>query len=363
MAKNRSTPQAEKSPEANPPAEPHAPLDDVAATALAASVPRSLELADWIYAASLEARGWYQVTRVLAAAVGSGRCWLVAEEAGRSRIVAASDLAVPAGSRLSSAGSEWAADPPGAAAIDLGGDESLRLIFDRAPFQADERDFVRMVGRHIVRSRMLARTLARAEARGRLATAALDRMAMGVAILDGEGRVAHINPTARKLLEKESAVEFSGDRMIFVDEAIDRSLRGLRERSIEGSERRRLAVELLRLSRGPQTAPLEILAVSLEGLDLAEGGAAVALFLSDSERAGDTPATILRRLYGLTAAEAKVAGEILRGYGIDEAAEHLGLKRETIRTHLKHIFAKVGTTRQADLVRLLLTGAAGVRWE
>ena len=77
------------------------PLDSLehsAATAIAASVPRSLELADWIYAAGLEARGWHDVTRILSAALGASRCWLVAAESGRARIVAASDLPVAAGS-------------------------------------------------------------------------------------------------------------------------------------------------------------------------------------------------------------------------------------------------------------------------
>ncbi len=349
-------------------------MEGSAATAIAASVPRSLELADWIYAAGLEARGWHDVTRVLAAALGATRCWLVATESGRSRIVAASDLAVAPGAQRpgsasaagpgSSAGSEWAGDPPGDAAIELGGDEALRLVFERAPFAPEERDFVRMLGRHIVRSRVLARALARAEARGHLASAALDRMAMGVVILDGEGRVAHLNPAARRRLGTDCGVTLVADRLEFVNPELEKRLRALREREHEtAAEPRRLASELLRAPRAGDKPPLEILAVSLDGLDLAEGGAAIALFLSDADHASETPASVLLRLYGLTAAEARVAGEVLRGSGIDEAAIRLGLKRETVRTHLKHIFAKVGTTRQADLVRLLLTGAAGVRWE
>ena len=223
---------------------------------------------------------------------------------------------------------------------------------------------MRMLGRHIVRSRLLARSLARAEARGHLASAALDRMAMGVVILDGEGRVAHINPAARRRLGSECGVTLQADHLEFADPEIEKRLRVLRERQHPTSaEPRRLASELLRAPRSADRPPLDILAVSLDGLDLAQGGAAMALFLSDADHASETPATVLQRLYGLTAAESRVAGEVLRGSGIDEAATHLGLKRETVRTHLKHVFAKVGTTRQADLVRLLLTGAAGVRWE
>ena len=353
-----------------------------AATAIAASVPRSLELADWIYSAGLEARGWHEVTRVLASALGARRCWLIAADTGRSRIVAASDLPVPGGgyggssgaagsagttgsaASRSPAGSEWAGDPPGDAVVELGGDEILRLVFERAPFGPEERDFVRMLGRHIVRSRLLARSLARAEARGHLASAALDRMAMGVVILDGEGRVAHLNPAARRRLGSECGVTLQTDRLEFADPEIEKRLRVLRERQHEtAAEPRRLASDLLRAPRDGDRPPLDILAVSLDGLDLAQGGAAMALFLSDADHASETPASVLQRLYGLTAAESRVAGEVLRGSGIDEAATHLGLKRETVRTHLKHVFAKVGTTRQADLVRLLLTGAAGVRWE
>jgi DNA-binding CsgD family transcriptional regulator len=356
-----------------------------AATAIAASVPRSLELADWIYAAGLEARGWHDVTRVLASALGARRCWLIAADTGRARIVAASDLAVPgsglgspAGSSVSgrsagaagamgsngAASTEWAGDPPGDSVVELGGDEALRLVFERPPFGPEERDFVRMLGRHIVRSRLLARALARAEARGRLASAALDRMAMGVVILDGEGRVAHLNPAARRQLGPGCGVRLVADQLEFVDPDLEKRLRALRDRHRDtATEPRRLASDLLRAPRAGEGSPLEIFAVSLDGLDLAEGGAAIALFLSDADHAKETPASVLLRLYGLTASEARVAGEVLRGSSVDEAAKRLGLKRETVRTHLKHIFAKVGTTRQADLVRLLLTGAAGVRWD
>ena len=74
------------------------PLDSLehsAATAIAASVPRSLELADWIYAAGLEGRGWHDVTRILAAALGAARCWLIAAESGRARILTLIHISEP----------------------------------------------------------------------------------------------------------------------------------------------------------------------------------------------------------------------------------------------------------------------------
>jgi len=52
---------------------------------------------------------------------------------------------------------------------------------------------------------------------------------------------------------------------------------------------------------------------------------------------------------------------LARGYRLDQVAESLGVAYETVRKHLKQVFGKTGTARQAELVRLLVTGPAGLR--
>jgi DNA-binding CsgD family transcriptional regulator len=66
----------------------------------------------------------------------------------------------------------------------------------------------------------------------------------------------------------------------------------------------------------------------------------------------------IAELYELTPAEEKLLDLILDGSGLFEAAEQLGVSRNTARTHMKRIYAKTGTRRQAELVRRLahLTG-------
>ena len=71
------------------------------------------------------------------------------------------------------------------------------------------------------------------------------------------------------------------------------------------------------------------------------------------------PADRLRRLYGLTRAEAHVALAVLRGDGLQAAADALGVTLATVKTHLQHVFGKTGTQRQAELVNLLLAGGTG----
>lgn len=57
---------------------------------------------------------------------------------------------------------------------------------------------------------------------------------------------------------------------------------------------------------------------------------------------------------GLTAAETRIATRLVDGRSPREIAAELGVGVSTVRTHLARIFAKTGTSRQAELVSFLL---------
>lgn len=69
----------------------------------------------------------------------------------------------------------------------------------------------------------------------------------------------------------------------------------------------------------------------------------------------------LQRMRGLTPCEARVAARFAQGASIPLVARDLRVSVETIRTHLKRVYQKLGTTRQAELVHLLLTSGKVVR--
>ena len=56
--------------------------------------------------------------------------------------------------------------------------------------------------------------------------------------------------------------------------------------------------------------------------------------------------------FGLTPAEVRLAALIVTGVSPKQAAEQLGIARETARNQLKSVFAKTGTHRQSELVFL-----------
>ncbi|HEX2257214.1 MAG TPA: helix-turn-helix transcriptional regulator [Afifellaceae bacterium] len=73
-----------------------------------------------------------------------------------------------------------------------------------------------------------------------------------------------------------------------------------------------------------------------------------------SRRRNEWRTGMLREAYGLTAAEERLALLILQGLRLAEAETVLGIRHSTARTHMKRIYAKTGTRRQVELVRLLM---------
>jgi len=61
----------------------------------------------------------------------------------------------------------------------------------------------------------------------------------------------------------------------------------------------------------------------------------------------------LQSLFGLSRAEQALCVRLMAGDTLDAAADQLGVKKETVRTQLRVIFAKTGTSRQSELMLLL----------
>ena len=71
------------------------------------------------------------------------------------------------------------------------------------------------------------------------------------------------------------------------------------------------------------------------------------------------PIELLRCHFGLTRAEARLALHLAAGETLRSAEAKLSISYETARTHLKNIFHKTGTCRQAELVVVIVTTIPG----
>jgi DNA-binding CsgD family transcriptional regulator len=101
-------------------------------------------------------------------------------------------------------------------------------------------------------------------------------------------------------------------------------------------------------------APLVIEALPVARLaSEALASARAVLVITDLDAQQSPSEEALRRAFGLTAAEARLASRLAGGGSLDEATHRLGIAKGTARSQLKAIFAKTGTSRQAQLVALL----------
>lgn len=105
---------------------------------------------------------------------------------------------------------------------------------------------------------------------------------------------------------------------------------------------------------------LHILPLSTGLPSLINFSAGAIMVIIDPENIPEPPPSVLRNLFGLTSAEAKVALHVIKDEGLQVVADKLSVSLSTVRIHLQRVFEKTGTHRQADLTRLLLTLHAGI---
>ena len=191
----------------------------------------------------------------------------------------------------------------------------------------------------------------------------LDVMPIGIAMLGCSGVLLTANRTAREIIDAEDALymgsgglglKLAAGRFRFRD-FLAGSLGDVP--SDPNSELHTFSVP--REGRRPLT--LLVMPVKDRTQRRSDRDPAAMLFIGDPERPVDVDPRQLVRIYGLSRAEARVAVLLAKGQRLEQSAQTLGLTYETVRKHLKQIFSKTGTDRQAELVRTLTGGPAGLR--
>lgn len=170
-------------------------------------------------------------------------------------------------------------------------------------------------------------------------------------LLDGCGRVLRATPA---FFEAEGGTIFirSADQQLSARhrESDVRLKKALADAARAGRER---SYRLALASEGKARLLASVRPVSAPPSVRLYNQARVLVELYTTTETLDGSADLLRDVYGATAAEARVAIALARGDTLAEMADELGVSRETVRVHLKRLFQKTETNRQALLVRLV----------
>lgn len=109
----------------------------------------------------------------------------------------------------------------------------------------------------------------------------------------------------------------------------------------------------MQLTEGRGGIVVHVMPLVRSASDIFDRGAAVIAVTGYSLEGNVPPEALLRGLFDLSVAEAKLAAGIAAGQTLAEIARQRGIAMTTARTHLAQVFRKTGTTQQAQLVALL----------
>lgn len=172
-------------------------------------------------------------------------------------------------------------------------------------------------------------------------------------LIDRTGRLLAMNPQFKQL---EGAIwRDRSDKLELRQREVQISLSAFLERPRDGNEKGTSLV--VPHQQTDQGWFIHLIPVTRRAQDrLLQGGyVVVASPIAMMQKTLDAP--VLKQLFGLTQAEARVAHLIGGGLALPQIAEVLNVSTETVRSQAKAIFNKTGTCRQAELVMLLSNAA------
>ena len=209
---------------------------------------------------------------------------------------------------------------------------------------------------HIRQFIRVRQTLVRAEARDTSVTALLDNSRIGVLHLDRRGRILEVNDRASSILGQGDGLS-DRDGVLCARDAADRlRLERLVASALPAAEAVAVSRSML-VGRGSGAPPLvvHVKPVAVPQPDYGARHTAALILIVEPRNQHRIDPDLVAGTFGLTPMESRVAVWLAQGKSVREMAEATGHTEGSIYWHLKQIYQKQSVSRQADLVRLVLS--------
>lgn len=232
---------------------------------------------------------------------------------------------------------------------------TLARSWSSGSFTNDELRFARSLMPHLQRAASVQARLGAASTAVQSTLDALETVQAHTLLLDRRGRVVHASIQAERLLREADGLSTDTAGLRAATPGLSARLAALIARAA-GTGNKPGASGALRLRRPSEKPALTVVAVPLQRHAQCPGGQqpVVMLQITDPLERATPDRALLVEAFGLTQAEAALAVDLLSGRSVGEVATCSGRSVATVRTHLASILAKTETTRQSDLVRLLM---------
>ena len=232
-------------------------------------------------------------------------------------------------------------------------------------FEESEVRAMRFLAPHLVRAGKIHDKLSHLSDARTAQETLLDRLPYGVLLLDGRGRTLGANREAERILAARDGLGVRAGAVYAPHPIAQKKLAAAVSQTCDTARQSSAdAGALLAIPRPSAARAYQVLVAPVPErprervFGFTEMRPAAVMVVSDPEAAPEPAAETLRRLFGLTPAVARLAAALAAGRTLAEHAEEVGITQGTARWHLKELFARTGTSRQAELVRLMLGGIA-----
>ena len=221
-------------------------------------------------------------------------------------------------------------------------------------------NMIRHVLPHLRQYVRVRTALADARALGTSVSEVLGNTSVGVVQLDPEGRIVEANDSAAELLRGNDGLSDRGGVLQAVTREDNSRLRDL----LAGALPPLVGYGTSGSMMVRRPSPLPKLAVHVKPVVRREVDyrsrhvAALVLIVDPVSRARIEPG-LVQSMLGLTPTESEIASLLAAGRTLRQIAATTGREYSTVRTHLKHVFVKLGVSRQFEVTRLLL-GLSGL---
>jgi DNA-binding CsgD family transcriptional regulator/GAF domain-containing protein len=221
-------------------------------------------------------------------------------------------------------------------------------------FSESDLAFANRLVSHLARAFELYRMLAGVTHQHRALAEVMNRLPTGVILLNDEGRAVFTNRSATHILDRNDGVFLADNALRASDARADEALQRRIAEAIT-SQQPDTGEKVGGTVGTPRTSGDGAYTISvarlLPGSTVRDAVASV--LLSDPKIGAEPAVELLRGLHGLTPAEAELVGQLARGRSLEEAARARGVSINTVRSQLKQVFSKTGTSRQGELVQLV----------
>lgn len=230
-------------------------------------------------------------------------------------------------------------------------------------FSEAEKAFCSRLIPHLSRVLRLNVMLGRNESLRSIYSQVIGRLSVATLVVDAGGRIVEQNQVARELLASGDGLKSVGGRLEAYypgdNQRLYQLLRGTLRKGVNDSSGQ---TEALSISRPSGRVGLGLVVEAVPAGEWRDDGdePVLLVYVRDAEERMLLSDAMARQLFGFTPSETALVIELANGLSLEEAAQSLGIRRNTARAHLRAVFSKTGVRRQTELVRIILNSVVSL---